>query len=215
MNQSTVSYWLDLLRQRFDDPLFVRAGNGVEPTERATALFARAREALGLLEALFESDSYDPDRDRGTLRFAATAIERDLLIAPVQRQAQAIAPELTFEVQPSGPTFQVIDRLRQGTVDIAVMPEISVESEGLLRRTLTRIEDAVYFDPDHPLEEGDLEAFCARPQARVAFGSEAGFGIDRRLAKLDRTRRVALQVADFDSALRLIRRTPIIATLPA
>ena len=72
----------------------------------------------------------------------------------------------------------------------------------------------MFFDPAFPLPEGDLNAFCDRPQARVAFGAEPGFGVDRRLAQMGRTRRVALQVSSFDSALRLIRGTPIIATLP-
>lgn len=39
MNQSTVSYWLDQMRHRLNDPLFVRAGNGVESTQRAKAIF--------------------------------------------------------------------------------------------------------------------------------------------------------------------------------
>ena len=214
MNQSTVSYWLDLLRRRLDDPLFVRSGNGVEPTERARALFGPARETLRMLEALCQSEQYDPSEDRGTLRVAVSAVERDLLIAPFMRHVTAASPGLLVEVSPSSSTFQVIERLRQGTVDMTVGPQISADVEGLLRRTLTRIEDAVFFDPGHPLPEGDLDAFCARPQARVALGAEAGFAIDRRLARMGRTRHVALQAPDFDSVLRLIRGTPIIATLP-
>ena len=143
MNQSTVSYWLDLLRKRLGDPLFVRAGNGVEPTERARALLGPARDALCQLEALGAREDYAPETDGGTLRLAATAIERDLLIAPLVRQALSVAPGLSFEILPSGSTFQVIDRLRQDTVDFALTPEITEPADWLLRRALIRIEDAV------------------------------------------------------------------------
>lgn len=214
MNQSTVSYWLDLLRRRTGDPLFVRSGNGVEPTERAKALFPAARAALRHLEGMFEADIYDPAKDLGTLRLTATAVERDLLVAPLFRHALSAAPGLTFEVLPSGSPFQIVDRLQLGAVDFAVVPDQGAEGEGIMRRTLLTLTDAVFFDPAYPLAAGDLDAFCARPQARVAFGPDAGFGLDRRLARLGKSRLVKLQVSDFDSVLRLIRGTPLIATLP-
>jgi LysR family transcriptional activator of mexEF-oprN operon len=99
-------------------------------------------------------------------------------------------------------------------VDFVVMPDRLHEGEGIMRRTFADFEDAVFFDPHYPLAEGDLDAFCARPQARVALGPDAGFAVDRHLARLGKTRHVALQVSDFDSALSLIRGTNLIATLP-
>lgn len=214
MNQSTVSYWLDLLRKRTGDPLFVRAGNGVEPTARAQALFPAAQAALRHVEAMFEPQTYDPAEDRGAFRIAGTAVERRWLFAPLLRHVLEVAPGLTLELQPSGSPSQVIERLRDGTVDAAVLPADAAQGDGIQRRTLIRLRDAVYFDPAFPLAPGDWDGFCARPQARVAFGPDAGFGVDRRLAKVNRTRHTAAQVADFDSALALIPGTPLIATLP-
>ncbi|MEO1335977.1 MAG: hypothetical protein AAFV29_10040, partial [Myxococcota bacterium] len=47
------------------------------------------------------------------------------------------------------------------------------------------------------------------------FGPDSTFDLDRRLAKLGKKRHVALQVGDFDTALRLIHGTPVIGTLPS
>ncbi|MBY8977994.1 LysR family transcriptional regulator [Rhodobacteraceae bacterium NNCM2] len=214
MNQSTVSYHLDHLRKRLGDPLFVRVGNGVKPTERARALLPIVRDILRAFADMAEKDSYDPAQDRGVLRIAGTSIDRDLVVAPVVRHAVRAAPGLSIEMVSLDSFHKEAERLIAGGVDCAIIPESSQEVDGLMRRPLVTLFDAVFFDPAFPLAEGDLDAFCARPQARVAFGAEPGFGVDRRLARLGRTRHVALQVPSFDSALRMIPGTPIIATLP-
>ncbi|PRY20414.1 DNA-binding transcriptional LysR family regulator [Aliiruegeria haliotis] len=215
MNQSTVSYWLELLRKRTGDPLFVRQGNGVVATERAKELFPAAEAALAQLQAIFEPQIYVPENDHGVLRIATTAVERALLIKPLIEHAIKVAPNLSIELRSTGSAHQVIDQLRDGSLDAAIMPPKVAEGDGLMRRHLFSTKDVVFFDPKHPLEENDLDAFCARAHVRVGFGPDAGFDIDRRLAKLGRKRKVAMQVADFDSALAMIRGTPLIATLPA
>ncbi|WP_131814589.1 LysR family transcriptional regulator [Cognatishimia maritima] len=58
MNQSTVSDWLEQLRARTGDLLFVRSGNGLTPTKRANALFPGAEAAPRHVDAIFAA----PDR---------------------------------------------------------------------------------------------------------------------------------------------------------
>lgn len=214
MNQSTVSYWLDQLRTRTGDPLFVRAGNGVTPTERAKALFPEAEAALRHVEAMFATPDYDPASDTGTLRIGATAVEREMLVAPFLRHVRKNAPRLTIDVARLGSTFETMQHLQKGTLDLCFLPLVEDGGDGIMQRKLTSFSDIVHFDPDYPLQEGDLDAFCNRPHARVALGPDASFAIDRRLAKLGRKRHVVLQTSDFDSALALIRGTDVIVTLP-
>lgn len=214
MNQSTVSYWLDLLRERTGDPLFVRAGNGVEPTELAQSLFPEAEAALRHLEAMFEHPEYTPSLDTGTLKIAATAVERGVLLKPLLNQVFKCAPSLSVEILPPGSPHQLEEDLRQGNVDLGFAMQDGITSDGLLRRKVMSFMDVVYFDPNFPLTEGDLDEFCKRPHARVALGTDAGFAVDQRLAKLKRKRNIAVQVSDFDSALAVIPGTEIIITLP-
>jgi len=214
MNQSTVSYWLDQLRARTGDPLFVRAGNGVTATERAKALFPEAEAALRHVEAMFATPDYDPASDTGTFRLAATAVERTILVQPFLQQVRASAPDLTVEMVRPGSAFQAIQNLQQGNLDLCFLPMLEEGGDGIMQRKLKSFQDVVYFDPDHPLAEGDLDAFCARPHARIALGPDANFAIDRRLAKMGRKRNVLLQVSDFDSAFALVKGTDIIITLP-
>lgn len=214
LNQSTVSYHLENLRRRLDDPLFVRAGNGMKETERARQLMPIAQSILSALETLGEREAYDPATDKSTLRIAGASIDRDAVISKLLQFSMSAAPQMSIEFIALRSFHEEFERLSSGVVDIVIMPERSAEVDGLMRRPLFEFQDTVFFDQAFPLVEGDWDAFCARPQARVALGAEPGFGVDRRLAALGRSRHVALQVHSFDSALRLIPGTPIIATLP-
>lgn len=214
MNQSTVSYWLDIMRKRFGDPLFVRQGNGVVATERAMELFPVAEELLTKLKSLFETQTYDPGKDEGVLRIEGSSIERNRLIRPLTSQALKVAPRLRLELRSITNIQDTVENLISGNIDVAMIPPLTAEREGLLQRVLLRTKDVIFFDPSHPLEEGDLDAYCNRPHVRIGSGKSAGFDIDRWLAGHGRKRHIAVQASDFDTALDLIRDTPLIATLP-
>ena len=49
VSQPSVSRELNRLRDHFDDPLFVRSGNGVAPTSKATGMLDDVRNALSLI----------------------------------------------------------------------------------------------------------------------------------------------------------------------
>ncbi|MEM7193824.1 MAG: LysR family transcriptional regulator [Pseudomonadota bacterium] len=215
LNQSTVSYWLDQLRKRFDDPLFVRSGKGVKPTKRAESLVPLAKEVLRKLQTMTEKDSYDPTKDTRTLRVAATMFEREVVLKDFVDSVISFAPNLRVEFFPTGSPSKAAEELRDGAVDFTLLPEEGFEGEGLMQRILFRFQNAVYFDPAYPMQDCDIDEYCKRPHVRVVLGSETGFEIDKTLLKAGRSRHIALQVPDFDSALRHIWGTPLIATLPA
>src|SRR5882672_1304506 len=60
VNQSTISYTVERLRDAFQDPLFVRQGNGVTATERCAVLVDWARETIGQIEGLASPAEFDP-----------------------------------------------------------------------------------------------------------------------------------------------------------
>lgn len=215
MNQSTLSYWLAQLRDRLGDPLFVRVGQGMHPTERMERISVLATNILQQMQTMAEPTGYDPAQDTGRLRIACSAIERELLVHPLIKMAAREAPQLTFEIIALGSGFQVADQLRDGALDLALFPAILSNTEDLFQRGLFPVHDVVYFDKDHPLQAGDIAAYSARPHARVAFGPDAEFAMDRKMARAGRTRAVALQAFDFDVLAQMIVGTPMIATLPS
>ena len=57
MNQPTVSNILNRVRQHYNDPLFLRIGNEMVPTELSKQLFPLISEALNKVEGCFERAS--------------------------------------------------------------------------------------------------------------------------------------------------------------
>ena len=107
MNQSTVSYWLERLRYRFKDPLFIRSGAGVIPTQRAESLIPQAKSLLHALKTFSQNDEYTPSEDNATLKIAVNSVERDLVVQPLLSKAREVAPNLKFEIHATGSNHQV------------------------------------------------------------------------------------------------------------
>ncbi len=79
VTQSAVSHGLERLRAIVGDALFVKAGRGIAPTERARALGIQARELLAGLQRLAEPERFDPASLRGEITIAANDLQCHLL----------------------------------------------------------------------------------------------------------------------------------------
>lgn len=118
------------------------------------------------LGAMFASPDYNPAKDTGTIRIAATAVEREILLDPFLRNACAGATGLAVEVVRAGSTFETIQELQQGKLDLCFQPLVADGGDAIMQRKLTSFDDVVFFDPRYPLQEGDIAAFCTRSRAR-------------------------------------------------
>ncbi|MGQ7844686.1 LysR family transcriptional regulator [Granulosicoccus sp. 3-233] len=214
MNQSTVSYWLEQLRRKFDDPLFTRSGSGVVATARAERLMPQARDLLNALNTLVEPDVYEPSEDNGILRIAGNALERDLFIEPLYRQMREQAPLLSLQLMKTGSGYQVIDDLQHGRSDFAFFPTDLSRADGIMQRVLLKSPYVIFHDPAMERPPHDLDSFCDCEHALVSLGPDRYSAIDEKLESLGRRRRVVLSVPDFETLANLVRHTNIIVTLP-
>src|SRR4051794_19474015 len=70
-SQPAVSAALSKLRSFFDDPLFVRSGNSMQPTPRAAALIDAARKVLERIGTdIVATPTFDPRTTRQTINIA-------------------------------------------------------------------------------------------------------------------------------------------------
>ena len=94
VNQSTVSYAISRLRSAFGDPLFVRQGATVRPTERCHAIAAAVPEILANLEALAKPAAFDPSAAQTGVTISCNTYERLVLIPPALRRLRREATGL-------------------------------------------------------------------------------------------------------------------------
>ena len=218
LSQPALSARLNRLRHLFDDPLFVPAstGRGMVPTPRALELRDRLADALGLLRGMLQTpDAFDPAASR-----------RTFVLAMQEQPAAVLAPGLAASVLAEAPSVrlafvypkpEIVDLLEDGSVDLLVAP--SEQGSGtLVGRALFESEFLTAQRKGHPRGSGplDLDAFCALDHLVVST-TGAGFGslVDRTLAGLGRSRRVALSIQSYGLAPLIVAQSDCICTLPS
>ncbi|MDW5442724.1 LysR family transcriptional regulator [Polaromonas sp. SM01] len=119
LTQPAASQGLTRLRLLIKDPLFVRAGGGVQPTPKADRLADAVRSALATLElALNESAQFEPLQSRKVFRIHMSDIGEGRFLPELMVALRRLAPGLRIETTPlaSGDIAQALD---SGRIDFA------------------------------------------------------------------------------------------------
>lgn len=215
LSPSAMSRALARLRDRFGDPLLVRAGRGLVPTPRAQALRPEVRRVLDAAEALFQiGQDFDPARleRRFTLRVSDGFLETfgPALIETLARQAPGVRLRFVAKQdKDSAPLRDGSIDLETGVIGPAMGPE--VRAQALFRDRFVGV-----VAPTHPLASGPVtaERYAGGRHVAVARRAVEHWPADAALAALGLTRQVSTIVGGFAAALFLVRAGELIATVP-
>ena len=98
MTQSAVSNALKRLRERFDDPLFVRTPSGMVPTAVAKKLIDPIEEGLARLsQAIDQTRDFVPGSSNQLFRIAINDIGQLVFMPRLLAVARTVAPQVRFE----------------------------------------------------------------------------------------------------------------------
>jgi len=121
MTQSAVSNALKRLRERFDDPLFVRTPTGMLPTPLADALIELVEAGLAkFTQAIDQAQRFDPGTSDRCLRIAVNDIGQLVLMPGLMRTVRAMAPGLRFETIGASSADEARTLLLEGRIDVAI-----------------------------------------------------------------------------------------------
>ena len=208
LTQPSVSLHLRNLRRRFNDPLFVRVGNGLAPTERALALLEPTQAALDALAALTRpSERLDPARMARRFRIAMTDASQVTLLPRLLAAIRQAAPLVRFEVELLGRDTRT--SLREGQLDLALgfIPELS---SGIVTQRLF-YQDWVCLAAVPP--PADRAAYAAARHVEVASGTGAGL-LQHAMTEAGLERDMALSLPGFLGLAAVLAHTDLVATLP-
>lgn len=215
VTQPSVSYTLKKLRRRFDDELFVRTADGLEPTSTANALYEPFRSVLETLEvATGDEAAFDPataERDftlmlseLGELSFLP------LLLARMSCEAPGVRLRVQHLVVDDAP-----DLLRRGHVDLAVT-SVRMPEQHLLRRPFMRVDYVVLGAVEHPRLRG--RKVSRRQFARERFVSVRGTtghaGPVRLISTLGLDERVELELSNFSAVPYVVAEGDLLSIVP-
>ncbi|SMO47864.1 DNA-binding transcriptional regulator, LysR family [Thalassovita litoralis] len=169
VTQSTVSYTMARLRDAFGDPLFVRQGAGIVPTDRCEEVVAQTSAMLDRFEALTAPRQFDPAVAKLEIGISCNYYERVTLIPKVMRTLRQKAPGMAIRIISS--TVRGKEQLMRGDSDMLIGP-IRLEEPSFFRRGLLPEDYVCIMDPANPLARTvqDVDTFVAAPQVVVNYG---------------------------------------------
>jgi DNA-binding transcriptional LysR family regulator len=215
LSPSAMSRALARLRETTGDPLLVRAGRGLVPTDRALELRERVGELVQDAEAVLRpAQALDLSKlaRTFTLRTSEGFVETfgPQLIARVEAEAPRV--RLRFVAKPDKDSASLRDRsvdLETGVVGRTTGPE--VRAQGLFRDRFVGV-----VRPGHPLSRGEITAsrYAAGRHVLVSRRGQDSGPIDEALEPLGLKRDIAVVVGGFSAALALARATDLVASVP-
>ena len=195
------------------------------PTVRANSLAPLARELVAQAEALAASTApFAPATSQRRFRIGAPDAAIATMIPSLVERLGQTAPGIDLslvallpapgKVGPEDAWRHVIDMLDNGQLDAAILP-FRPQSPRIEARFLHDEQFAVAFRHGHQFGRSPtLRRFAAARHLLVSATGDPSGLIDRALADMGLSRRVALTVPHFFMALDVIRRTDLIGAIP-
>ncbi|SEG88224.1 LysR family transcriptional regulator [Marinobacterium lutimaris] len=213
INQSTASYTMKILRDSFEDPLFVRTGNKIEPTDRCHEIVEEVRDILTTLDRLASKKDFEPKEAQGRVVISCNYHERRALIPEAVRRIRREAPHIKIDLHEAA-----VDGKRQlleNTVDILLGP-VAIIGDVFYRRNLFTDQYICLMDVDNYLADQplSLEQFCNAKHIAVTHNGhwEALFYSVLRLQGINLA--PDLSIPSHDNLGQMIRGSDLVATIP-
>ena len=213
VKQSTVSYTIDRLRKVTGDPLFVRQGGKIVPTDRCHEVLQVVDRILIEAENLID-DAFDPATSTG-----------EVTIGYVDYVAAVFLPQVLARIRAESKNIKIVmraghidceDLLLKGQMDIGLYP-FEIERNGIYGQNLIDDDFAVcIMDKSHPLvgkhmTENDLVKYDhMRTQPNATFRA----AYIQKAEQLGLKLRASVTVSGASDLPFILEGTDLIAGMP-
>ena len=216
VSQSAVSNCLARLRKTLGDQLFLRTGNGMEPTPFAEQLAEPVSYVLGALySALNQRTTFSAASSERAFTMGMTDVGEIYVLPALMDALERDAPGVSISTV-RNTTVNLKDEMEAGHVDLAIglLPQLKA---GFFQRRLFRQGYVCMFRKGHQLDKRriSLKEFSDASHV-VVVSSGTGHGkVDELLERSGVKRRVRLTVPHFVALGHILQTTDMVATVPA
>ncbi|MBL8381727.1 MAG: LysR family transcriptional regulator [Burkholderiales bacterium] len=215
MSQPATSHALKRLREMLGDPLFVRTGRGVAPTERARRLGPPVRAILDRVrDEVLAGGAFEPERAARSFTLNLSDVGSFVLwpriVAAVREAAPAVSLRLTG-LEPA----RLAAALESGDVDLAVGAYPHLPG-ALFQQRLFERKYVCLMRAGHPLagRRAGIRQFAAAAHVVVRAPSRMQERIDAGLAARGLARRVAMELPSYLMLPPLLEAGDYLAVVP-
>jgi DNA-binding transcriptional LysR family regulator len=215
LTQSAVSNALGRLRRTFNDELFVRTAQGMQPTPFAEQLAEPVAAALGHINlALNPPEPFDPATSKRHFTLAMTDVGEVYFMPVLVEHLGKLAPGVQLSTVRAS-TIDLKQEMEAGRVDLAIGAFESV-STALFQRRLFQQAYVSMFRAGHPLGQGTptLKRFLAARHLLVSSLESPYDRINQMLGKAGVRAATQFQVPHFTAVPYIVASTDLVVTVP-
>lgn len=216
VSQPAVSGMLTRLRESLGDPLFVRAQQGVVPTERALELADPIRRVLQELADIIQPSEFVPEEADFTLTLAGTEYAQAVIIVPLIKTLKIRSPNIKVSASLVNEQ-RIFQQMENAELDFAFMTPESIPT-GLTGKALFEERYVCVVGLQNPLAKKaslTLDEFCDAEHVIVSTGVDAfNDATDTALQTLGRERQVTTTVPSHYLLTPLLQTTNLVAVVP-
>lgn len=216
LTQPAVSVMLNRLRDKFNDPLFIRAPHGVIPTDRALALAGPVKQILADINSLIQPVAFAPTELETTFKVAANDNDMLAIGLPFVLVLKKKAPKVKVAFL-SHHKLDIQSMLEKGELDL-FLTNPAATPLSLHSRIFFHERYVCVMRKDHPIVKSGnltLDEFCALEHVFVSHQGGRFVGVtDEALAKIGRSRNVSLSVTSFLLLPSVLQKSDYTAVVP-
>lgn len=213
--QPAVSTALRRLRELTGDPILVRAGTGMVPTDVALQMQKPVAQILQLAEQLFiPSRPFSPSQSRETFRIAASDTLDPWFLPSLVTRIKTEAPHCNVEVHALSAQARYAQELGQGLIDV-VIGNWAQPSEELHRAQLFEDDVVCMVSEQHPARRRGWSQTewlaCEHIAPMPAYPGWRGI-IDEHLDRQGLVRQITTRCAHFGLMPRMVASSLLVLT---
>ena len=217
LSQPAVSHALARLRRLWGDPLFVRQGNHMVPTELTRRVIGEVQAHLrGLQSVMAQAETFDPGTLNMTVRLGMRDVLEAITLPPLMARLAEVAPGVRL-TSVRVPRDALSQALTLGEVDLVIDRQRRVD--GRIRGE--RLADerlAVIMRREHPLagkKPMDVGAYFVSKHVMVSMQPDQTDPLQAVWAALGQgERNVVLRCQHYFSAANVVLHSDALLTLP-
>lgn len=216
LSQPAVSHALRRLRELFQDPLFVRHGNTMQPTERTRRVIAQVQAHVrGLGAVLHEAGNFDPARLEMSFEIGVRDVLESITFPRLMQSLARQAPGVSL-ISRRITRGEIEGELGAGRLDLAIERRTRVSTR--IRSLKLADESLVVVGPraasGRRRRALTLDDYLAARHVQVSLATENADALDRFLVERGLQRHVALRCQHYFAACQVVAQTGWLLTMP-
>ena len=216
LTQSAISHALKRLRVQFEDPLFIRGGNGLEPTALTQSLIPQIRNVLDQSETLFlHHMPFDPATTKkhfviGMPDFVSIAFAEALTEA-ILRQAPHAGITITYADR-----YNARSALEARDIDLVISEFSNDLPKNIALETLFSGTSYVYANSVHPLSGQTrigMKEYVEADHMKISVAGNMQNLMDEKYKSLGITRHIKLSLPSHSIVRKIMPLHPVLFTV--